>query len=245
MKKLTVLLLALAMLCTCFALAACGDDGDTSSATSSSSETSSTASTSSTATSTTSSATSTASSTASSDASTATSSDASSATSSDASSATSSENTAAAPGTFWLTHYDSVGNEGSGAVLTQPYEHGEYWLHIAFKPVDGEDGVYEVVDISDGLASGQATPLAIPEGGFVYAVNTGNNYPALGDDTKPNYNSENVVKMTDIAKTWKKGDKFTFTGIDLENKTEIPTSTPDVEWYDPSYVCTATYTKVG
>ena len=205
MKKLTVLLLALAMFCTCFALAACGDDGDTSSAASS---------------------------------------DASSATSSDASSATSSESTANKTGTLWLTHYASVGNEGSGTVFTENYSGGEWWLHIAFKPVDGEDGVYEIVKTSDGIAAGGATALEVPEGGFVYAVNTGNNYSA-SDPNGINYASENVVAMVREAQTWKVGEKFTFTGIDLENLTEIPTSTEGTNWYDPSYVCTATYTKVG
>lgn len=127
-------------------------------------------------------------------------------------------------------------------MFTQTYEGGPWWLHISFKPVEGEDGVYEVVETSDGISDGKATPLAIPEGGFVYAINAGNDYSATGGI---NYTTEVCGKMVEEARTWKAGDKFTFTGIDLENLTEIPTSTAGTNWYDPSYVCTATYTKVS
>ena len=223
MKKLTVLLLALAMLCTCFALAACGDDGDTSSADSSAASTESSASGASSVTSTASSA-------------------ASSEASSEASSATSSEAAAPTEKPLWLTHYNNGTVEGSGVVYNETDTAGGWWLHVAFKPVDGEDGVYEIAEITNGIADGSAAVVAVPEGGFVYALNTGNNYTSTGGI---NYTSTSCNNMIADAQTWKVGDKFTFTGIDLEDFTEVPTSTEGTDWYDPSYVCTATYTKVG
>lgn len=36
------------------------------------------------------------------------------------------------------------------------------------------------------------------------------------------------------------GDQIRFTGIDLEGQT-VPTDTPELGWYEPDYVCTATW----
>lgn len=235
MKKLAILLLALTLLCTCFVLAACGDgDGDSSAADSSSTEATS---------------------------SEATSSKEEAPTSSEAvieetsepdepSDPETSEPTEEQPvegeaKLFWLTHYNTLGNEGSGVIMSAEYTGGDWWFHSSFKPVDGEDGVYEVVEVLDGT-DGTGHPLDIPEGGFVYALHTGNNYEGGIDYTTVAGND-----MLNDARTWKAGDKFTFTGIDFENFTEVPTETPDLNWYEDgdngtgNYVCTATYTKVG
>ena len=56
----------------------------------------------------------------------------------------------------------------------------------------------------------------------------------------PDYTSPNCNNMIADALTWKVGDKFVFEGLDLEGKT-VPTSTPDTNWYDDAYVCTAKY----
>ena len=257
MKKLAILLLAFTLLCSCFVLAACGGDGDESSASNDSSSTA----------------------TSSDDTkapSTATSSDESSASapveeSSNVSTEESGDDSSVADEPsddpnggdvagegelLWLTHYNTLANEGSGVVLSSEYTGGNWWIHVSFKPVDGQDGVYEIAEIKDGLAEGSGgsgSPLAIPDGGFVYALNAGNDYPNI-DGSGPDYTSAPCNNMLTAMRTWKVGDKFTFTGIDFENFTEIPTSTPNVNWYEDAandsddtdnYVCTATFTKLS
>ena len=135
---------------------------------------------------------------------------------------------------FWLTHYNDSSREGAGVVFTETYTGAGWWLHFAFAPIEGAKDAYEITATVNGLSDGSAKPLAVPEGGFVYAINTGNNYPG-----GINYTSANCNGAIARAKDWKVGDKFTFTGLDLEGKT-IPTSTSGKDWYDPDYVCTAT-----
>ncbi len=140
---------------------------------------------------------------------------------------------------FWLTHFDNNTVEGSGVVFTQPYDGAVWWVHVAFKPVEGANSTYEITAISDGTPDGAGVAQAIPEGGFVYASNYGNDYPALGlGDT--DYTSDNCSNMIADILTWKVGDKFVIHGLDFENRT-VPTTTPDMNWYDDEYVCTATY----
>ena len=244
MKKIAILFLAFTLLCTCFMLAACGDGDDNSSTatdSSSASDTSSAASTASTETS------SKEESSAPVEESSATSTEESSQAPDESTDDTSSDGSVAAESKLlWLTHYDTLSNEGSGVVMSKEYTGGEWWFHCAFAPVDGEDGVYEIVEVLDGSADGSGHFLAIPEGGFVYALHTGNNYEGGID-----YTTQASGDLLNEARTWKAGEKFTFTGIDFENFTDVPTETPDVNWYEDgdngtrNYICTATYTKVG
>lgn len=143
---------------------------------------------------------------------------------------------------FWLTHYNNNTIEGSGVIFTEEYSGAAWWLHFAFAPTDVE-GVYEIVDSSNGLADGSAIALAIPEGGFVWAANYGNNYPSINPDGSGiDYTSDNCTNcINDVAANWMTGTLVKFEGLDLEGQT-IPTGTADVEWYDDAYVCTATYT---
>ena len=163
------------------------------------------------------------------------------------------------PQRLWLTHYNEADAEGAGVIFTEADTAGEWCSHVAFAPVKGEPGVYEIVDISFG-EEGQGRALAIPEGGFVYCVNLGNNWPLLtrgltGDGSSglwyddeehinmPNYQSDNSVDMMHtVYRNWSVGLWFSFEGLDLVNFT-VPTTTPDLRWYDEGYVCTATFTK--
>lgn len=140
---------------------------------------------------------------------------------------------------FWITHYNDSASEGTGSIFTSEYQNAGWWLHYAFAPTDVE-GVYQIVETANGLADGSAIPLAIPEGGFVWAANYGNDYITLGSgDT--DFTSENCTNcINDVAANWMTGTLVKFTGLDLEGLT-VPTSTPDVKWYDDAYVCTATY----
>lgn len=147
--------------------------------------------------------------------------------------------------TLWLTHYNNNTIEGAGVIFTESYSGAVWWYHVQFTPVEGEDGVYEITAISNGLNDGSGVAQEVPEGGFVYALNTGNDYVTLypDDPSAIDYTSDACNAMRDIIVLWSVGDKFTFTNVDLENLT-VPTSTPDTNWYEDDYVCTATFATV-
>lgn len=141
---------------------------------------------------------------------------------------------------FWLTHFNTNTVEGAGVIFTNEYLGCAWWLNIAFAPVAGHDGVYEVVAKSDGASNGSGKPLAIPEGGFVYGINTGNDYITIDKDPEAlNFKSATCASALTAARKWKIGDKFVFGNVDLENKT-IPTSTAYIDYFAPEYVCTST-----
>ena len=162
---------------------------------------------------------------------------------------------------FFISHYNDGSAEGAGVIFTETDAAGAWWHHIAFKPVKGYADVFEVVEVSIGT-SGEGKVLAIPEGGFVYGVNVGNNWPQLiadggctGDGATglwyddqnhielPNFASDNAQNAFALAGSFSAGQKYQIKGLDLENF-EVPTSTPDKDWYDPEYVSTATIAKV-
>lgn len=102
-------------------------------------------------------------------------------------------------------------------------------------------------------APGNGVALEVPEGGFVWAINKGNDWPALiesavgnewyYDDAHkamPDYTSVACDTMITDVRSWLVGDQIRFTGIDLEGQT-VPTDTPELGWYEPDYVCTATW----
>lgn len=142
---------------------------------------------------------------------------------------------------FWVTHFNDASSEGAGTIFTTDYSGAGWWLHFAFAPTDVE-GVYEIVDTTNGLADGSAIALAIPEGGFVWAANVGNNYQQINNNPDDiDYTSDNCSNcINDVQLNWMEGTLVQFNGLDLEGMT-IPTTTPDVAWYDDAYVCTATY----
>jgi hypothetical protein len=143
---------------------------------------------------------------------------------------------------FWLTHYNDGFVEGSGVIFTEEDTAGGWWLHVAFAPIAGVENAYEIVEITNGLADGSAAKVAVPEGGFVWAANYGNNYPSIypDDSTAIDYTSPNCSDAIGRATAWVVGDQFVFDGVDFET---IPTTTPDTNWYDDAYVCTSTITK--
>ncbi len=140
---------------------------------------------------------------------------------------------------FHVTHFNDNTSEGACVIFTEAYTGAIWWLHVAFEPVEGIENGYKIVDISDGTGAGNGLALTIPEGGFVWAANYGNDYPALGMGGT-NYVNEATSSAITEAKTWAIGNILVIEGLDLENKT-IPTTTPDTVWYDASYICTATF----
>ncbi len=142
---------------------------------------------------------------------------------------------------FWVTHINDNTFEGTGAILTAPYTGADWWLHVAFAPT-GNDS-YKITAISNGLSDGSATSLDIPAGGFVYALNKGNNYIELGTgDT--DYTSDNCNTALEDAVNWKVGDEFAFYGIDPIDPV-VCTTTPSLAWYDDEYVCTSYYKQLN
>ncbi len=141
---------------------------------------------------------------------------------------------------FWVTHFNDSTAEGAGSIFTEPYIYGGWWVHYAFAPTNVE-GVYKIVDTANGLSDGLAVPLEIPEGGFVWAGNFGNDYISLGmgdtDFTSPSCTD----CINGVVADWMTGTLVKFEGLDLDSLT-VPTTTPDLKWYDDAYVCTATYT---
>lgn len=153
--------------------------------------------------------------------------------------------------TFLVTHYNDMSPEGAAVILTEAYAGGGWWIHVAFKPVKGYENTYEVIEISDGTGDGKAVPLTVPSGGFVYGLNSGNNWPQLVKDhpgqyptheNDPDFTNANVSTMIATAKDWVVGDKIVISGVDI-SKEEVPTSTPNKKWYEDGYTCTASYAK--
>ncbi len=259
MKKATLLLLAALMVLTCFAFASCtGTTTDntstssTGSAVSNESKTQSVAGTSSDA------ATSSEKSEAASSAATSeetseatASADTSAATSADTSAATSEPEPDEDANPLWLTHYNDGTYEGAGVIFLSSDNASAYWDHIAFKPVDAEKGIYEITEISRGAKSGKGVAITIPQGGFVYGINVGNDYPTLlaqdpdnaNYKDKPNYTSKACSACINAIESWTVGMKIKFTGLNLDTL-KAPTETPDKQWYEEGYVCTATWKEV-
>ncbi len=143
---------------------------------------------------------------------------------------------------FWVTHINNNTIEGAGVIFTESYTGAAWWLHVAFKPVTDLDGYFEIVEISDGTDLGDGTALSIPEGGFVWAANYGNDYPTIypDDETAIDYTSENCTNAIIDASTWTVGMKLKFHGIDPLNPV-VSTTTPTTNWYDDGYICTSFY----
>ena len=80
---------------------------------------------------------------------------------------------------FWGTHFNDGFVEGSGVIYTETDTAGGWWIHVAFAPVEGVENTYEIVEMTNGLGDGSAAGVAVPEGGFVWASNYGNDYPTI------------------------------------------------------------------
>ena len=156
---------------------------------------------------------------------------------------------------FWITHYNEY-KEAAGCIFTETDQGGTWGIHIAFAPIEGANA-FEIVEISNGVGVGTATTLEVPEGGFVYAMEEGNDYDdlAASDPTNfgymagwGNFKNPGCNETMAMVQTWAVGNRFAFDGLDLEGST-VPTTTPEVLWYNDSedgdefeYVCTATAT---
>ena len=156
---------------------------------------------------------------------------------------------------FWITHFNTYA-EAAGCIFTEVDEGGAWGIHIAFAPIEGTNA-YEIVEISNGVGVGTAVTLEVPEGGFVYAMEEGNDYDDLAAADPDNYGwmagwgnycNPGCRETMAMIQTWEVGDKFAFEGLDFEYG-NAPTSTPGLLWYndnedgdDETYICTGTVT---
>ena len=163
---------------------------------------------------------------------------------------------------FNVTHFNDYSVEGACVIFTESYSDCAWWAHVAFSPVEGEENTYEIVEIKNGLGDGSGSPLAIPEGGFVYGLNSGNNWGDLTQSAidagnlesqwwyanylqdeeyyTTNFQNAATQAMISAMGTWAVGDMFVFEGLNLDTL-EVPTSTSDINWYEEGYTSTATY----
>lgn len=115
---------------------------------------------------------------------------------------------------LWLTGINGdFSNEGAGIVCTETDGAGDWWNVFAFTPVEGLENVYTLTAISK-QEGGVRAKIDVPEGGFLYALHKGNNYPELGQDDKPNYNFPANQAAIELAGSWNVGDIFLIENID-------------------------------
>ncbi len=155
---------------------------------------------------------------------------------------------------FFVSHYNDNAREGAGVIFTDGSFGAAWWLAVSFKPVEGYDNVYEVVKVSNKLSSATGVALEVPEGGFVWGGNVGNNYPDLyaknptayaayaDPDKYPDYTNPGANNACNFMKKLKAGEQYVIEGLDFD-RFVVPTSTVDLNWYDDNYVCTATINK--
>ena len=147
-----------------------------------------------------------------------------------------------------ITHIDAnyAGHEGTGIVYTSskdgtiaPYGSFDWW-YVAVFEWNSNDKCYAVSKVVTTLGTSKST-TKIPENGFVYCCNTGNDYPSLGDNSKPNYKTDAINDTCAYIAKLKKGDKVYLYGTDLINAT---VDTNEELWYTKAFESNA-YIKIG
>lgn len=134
---------------------------------------------------------------------------------------------------FFVSHFNAL-YDGASVIMTEEYEGGEYWLHIAFAPVEGQEGMYQVTAMQNGLTDGSATtPLEIPEGGFVWCTHSGTDNSATGGI---NYNTSTITHAIEIGKSLDIGRIVCFENVDFEGEDVHSVNGLTTMWYDSSYV---------
>ncbi|MBR5779534.1 MAG: hypothetical protein IKY21_02780 [Clostridia bacterium] len=120
---------------------------------------------------------------------------------------------------FNVGHY-SEGSEGANGayIFTDAEKYGDgsgyaWWRQVALAPVEGEEGLYKAVAITEG-SGGTSGGLTIPEGGFIWVAFE---WPE-GAETSGTY-------ALGVMNTLSVGSYVEFTGIDLENCTTTADAT--------------------
>lgn len=136
--------------------------------------------------------------------------------------------------------------EGAGVVYTEssngsiaPYGSFAWWNVIVFD-WSASDKCFIVKSVNTAMNVDKST-TKIPENGFVYCCNTGNDYPSLGDNSKPNYKTQAMNDTCAYIASIKEGDKVFLYGVDILNKT---VDTNEELWYTKEYKSNA-FIKIG
>ncbi len=120
---------------------------------------------------------------------------------------------------FNVGHY-SEGSEGANGayIFTDAEKYGDgsgyaWWRQVALAPVEGEEGLYKAVAITEG-GGGTSGGHTIPEGGFIWVAFE---WPE-GAETSGTY-------ALGVMNTLSVGSYVEFTGIDIENCTTTADAT--------------------
>lgn len=147
-----------------------------------------------------------------------------------------------------ITHINEgySGHEGTGIIYTtssdgtlSPFGSFDWWNVVAFEWSD-DDNCFVVKSIDTKMGSTKAS-VVIPENGFVYCCNVGNDYPSLGDSTKPDYTTDAMDATCAYVQTLKTGDKAYLYGVDILNAT---VDTNSAEWYTDDFSSNS-FIKIG
>lgn len=150
-----------------------------------------------------------------------------------------------------ITHLNNSVCEGAGVIITPST--GDtiasgyaYWVLVTFD-WNETDYCYKVSKVQGANGVDKSSTI-IPENGFVYAVNFGNNYPKLYEDegdlqyaNKPNYVNSRTSDSYNYANSLAIGTKAYVYNSDLLNGI---LDNNGAEWYTDSYV-TNSYIKIG
>lgn len=153
-------------------------------------------------------------------------------------------------GKLAITHINTFDPEGAGVIFTPTI--GDtvlhaltYWVLVTFD-WDSAENCFKVTKVQS--TTGDKSNTEIPKTGFVYGVNTGNNYPYLYEQTgdsrykgKPNYVNDRTSKSYQYAKTLAVGTKAYLYRVNLID--DVIDVRGD-KWYEDSFV-TNSYIKIG
>lgn len=155
-----------------------------------------------------------------------------------------------------ITHIDVAATyEGAGVIYTSstdgtlsPYGSFDWWNVVTFEWSEA-DGCYTVAEVNANAGTAKGN-IKIPENGFAYCVNTGNNWPELyakdpvtyaGYANAPDYTSAHASDSFAYAATLKKGDKVYLYGTDLKN---IVILNNGANWYADEFESNS-FIKIG
>jgi len=155
-----------------------------------------------------------------------------------------------------ITHINETATyEGAGIVYTKSsdgtigsYGSFDWWTAIVFD-WSAADKCYTVTEVNSASGTPKST-IVIPEKGFVYCVNTGNNWPELyaKDPTtyaayanSPDYTSEHTTESLNYANSLKIGDKAYLYGTDPVNEVILNNG---ALWYSDEFT-SESFIKIG
>jgi len=127
---------------------------------------------------------------------------------------------------FGINAINTTVREGQSMILTPDYAatitdkgNNYNWCKVAIFDWSEKDGAYVLKSLDTSMGNGVSKDALIPANGFAVSVNTGNNYPALGDNSKPNYVNATASNVYENLPTLDIGTKVYLVGIDLKNGT--------------------------